>query len=155
MDSWIHGQALRELVEGPLTREDMQLTIAEFRSNFEWKWEALSFVLPPCIKEKIRAIPIREFGSGEDNLMWKFTKDGDFSTNSAYQSILKDVGVENIFKGAWIWKLDTIPKIMSFLWLCMHNSAPVREVLASRGINYLAGMYINRAVSAGLTSSVG
>ena len=81
MDSWIRGQALRELIEGPLTREDMQLTIADFRGNFEWKWESLSFVLPSYIKEKFRAVPIQEFGSGEDALMWKFTKDGDFSTN--------------------------------------------------------------------------
>ena len=67
--------------------------------------------------------------------MWKFTKDGNFSTNSAYLSIKVEMGVENTFKGAWVWKLDTIPKIMSYLWLCMHNSALVRDVLAGRGIN--------------------
>ena len=61
--------------------------------------------------------------------MWKFTKDGDFSTNSAYQSILTDFGVENTFKGAWIWKLDTIPKIRSLFWLSMHNSAPVISII--------------------------
>ena len=43
--------------------------------------------------------------------MWKFTKDDDFSTNSAYLSSKAEMGVENTFKGAWIWKLDTIPKI--------------------------------------------
>ena len=126
--------SLKGTYRGPLTREDMQLTIADFQGNFEWKWESLSFVLPSCIKEKFRAVPIQEFGSGEDALMWKFTKDGDFSTNSAYQSILTDFSVENTFKGAWIWKLDTIPKTRSFFWLCMHNSALVREVLASHGI---------------------
>ena len=67
--------------------------------------------------------------------MWKFTKDDNFSTNSAYLSIKVEMGVENTFKGAWVWKLDTIPKIMSYLWLCMHNSALVRDVLAGRGIN--------------------
>ena len=67
--------------------------------------------------------------------MWKFTKDGDFSTNSAYLSIKAEMGVENTFKGAWIWKLDTIPKITSYLWLYMHTSAPVREVLVGGGIN--------------------
>ena len=61
--------------------------------------------------------------------MWKFMKDDDFSTNSAYLSSKAEMGVENTFKGAWIWKLDTIPKIASYLWLCMHTSAPVREVL--------------------------
>ena len=76
--------SLKGTYRGPLTREDMQLTIADFQGNFEWKWESLSFVLHSCIKEKIRAVPIQEFGSGKDALMWKFTKDGDLSTNSAY-----------------------------------------------------------------------
>ena len=28
-----------------------------------------------------------------------------------------------------------LPKIVHFLWLCLHNCVPIREVLASRGIN--------------------
>ena len=31
--------------------------------------------------------------------------------------------------------MDTFPKIVSFLWLCLHNSIPVREVLVARGIS--------------------
>lgn len=49
----MRGQSLRELIEGPLTREDMMLTIADFRDNIDWKWETLSFVLHPWVKEKI------------------------------------------------------------------------------------------------------
>ena len=41
----------------------------------------------------------------------------------------------NTFNGSWIWKLDILPRIVSYLWLCMHNNVPVREVLAHRGIN--------------------
>ena len=135
MDNWIRGQSLRELIEGPLTREEMQLTIADFWDNTDWKWESISFALPSSIKEKIQAIPVQEFGIREDVLMWKFTKDGDFSTNSAYLSIKVDTREENTFKGTWIWKLETLPKIISYFWLCMHNSVPMREVLAVRGIN--------------------
>ena len=135
MDNWICGQPLRELIEGPLTKEDLHLIIVDFRTNNDWRWESLSFALLPCIKEIIRAIPVQEFGIGEDVLMWKFTKDGDFSTSSAYLSIKTEMGMGNSFKGARIWKFDTIPRIMSYLWLCMDNSVPVREVLAGRGIN--------------------
>lgn len=39
------------------------------------------------------------------------------------------------FQGQWIWKLDMLPKIVHFLWLCLHNSVPVKEVLAARGIS--------------------
>ena len=113
----------------------MQLTIADFWDNTNWKWESISFTLPSSIKEKIRAIPVQEFGIREDVLMWKFTKDGDFSINSAYLSIKADTREDNTFKGAWIWKLETPPKIISYFWLCMHNSVLVKEVLTVRGIN--------------------
>ena len=39
------------------------------------------------------------------------------------------------FHRQWIWKLDILPRITNFLWLCLHGSIPVKEVLAVRGIN--------------------
>ena len=42
---------------------------------------------------------------------------------------------EIFFQGTWIWKLDILLKITNFLWLCLHGSVPVYDVLASRGIN--------------------
>ena len=30
---------------------------------------------------------------------------------------------------------DVLPKIINFLWLCYHNSVPMRDVLANRGIS--------------------
>ena len=32
----------------------------------EWKWEVLSFELPPCIKDGIKAIPRQHVDRGED-----------------------------------------------------------------------------------------
>ena len=100
LDKWVKGQSLRELIEGPLTREDMSCAIVDFCENNDWKWKSLSFVLPPSIREKIQAIPMQEFGSGEDMLLWKYTKDGDFSTNSAYLSIVSELGETSTFNGA-------------------------------------------------------
>ena len=34
-----------------------------------------------------------------------------------------------------MWKMDMLPKIINFLCLCYHNSVPVRDVLANRGIS--------------------
>ena len=31
--------------------------------------------------------------------------------------------------------MDMLPKIINFLWLCYHNSVPVKDVLANRGIS--------------------
>ena len=36
---------------------------------------------------------------------------------------------------AWIWKAETHPWVQFFIWLCLHNSLPTREVLGSRGLN--------------------
>ena len=113
----------------------MKLVIADIRDNQEWNWENLSLVLPSIIKDKIRAIPCQEFGDEKDVILWKHTKDGEFTVNSAYLQIIGGVGDGNNFRGNWIWKMDTYPKIVSFLWLCLHNSIPVREVLAARGIS--------------------
>ena len=77
---------------------------------------------------------MQEFGGGEDMLLWKFTKDGEFSTNSTYLKIISNPGETNSFQGAWIWKVVSLPKIISFLWLCMHKSVPVRDVLVDRGM---------------------
>uniref|UniRef100_A0A2N9H5A8 CCHC-type domain-containing protein n=1 Tax=Fagus sylvatica TaxID=28930 RepID=A0A2N9H5A8_FAGSY len=35
----------------------------------------------------------------------------------------------------WIWKVRTNPRIQFFIWQCYHLSVPVRDTLASRGIN--------------------
>ena len=100
----------------------------------EWKWEVLSFELPPCIKDRIKAIPRQQVGSGEDVIMWKFSKDGEFITKSAY-ALLNGTQQNSLpFLGQWIWKIDTLPRIVSYLWLCVHNSLPVRAELTLRGI---------------------
>ena len=33
----------------------------------------------------------------------------------------------------WIWKLETLPKIKTFLWRCIHNSIGVKTCLTRRG----------------------
>ena len=38
------------------------------------------------------------------------------------------------FNGEWIWKVQTIPKILCFIWQCYFNSIPVRSVLAGCGM---------------------
>ena len=65
----------------------------------------------------------------------EISKNGESTTNSAYK--LANQGEENVtqFSGQWIWKLDILPRITNFLWLCLHGSIPMKEVLAVRGIN--------------------
>nr|POE73139.1 hypothetical protein CFP56_74411 [Quercus suber] len=76
----------------------MKLVIADIRDNQEWNWENLSFVLPPLIKDKIRAIPCQDFGDEKDVILWKHTKDGEFTVNSTYLQIIGSSGEGEIDK---------------------------------------------------------
>ena len=67
--------------------------------------------------------------------MWKYSKDGDFSTNSAYQLANEDDITENQLQEQCLWKLDVLPKIVSFLWLCVLGSIHVKSLMVVRGIN--------------------
>ena len=47
----------------------------------------------------------------------------------------KDTHHHKIFSGNWVWKSATWPKIQCFLWQCLHNSIPIREVLVAKGLS--------------------
>ena len=134
MDNWVNGNSLRSMIEGPLRQEEQNLRISDLWCDQEWKWELFSFDLPQSIKEKIKAIPIQLHGNGRDTVLWKFSKNGEFTTSSAYRLAIQGEEAVTQFHGQWIWKLDILPRITNFLWLCLHGSIPVREVLAERGI---------------------
>ena len=34
----------------------------------------------------------------------------------------------------WIWKINTLPRIKTFLWRCVHDSIEVKGCLARRGV---------------------
>lgn len=42
--------------------------------------------------------------------------------------------VEVPFKGKWIWKLKTLPRIQAFVWKCMPQSIGVKQCLMARGM---------------------
>uniref|UniRef100_A0A7N2N4Z5 Endonuclease/exonuclease/phosphatase domain-containing protein n=1 Tax=Quercus lobata TaxID=97700 RepID=A0A7N2N4Z5_QUELO len=91
-----------------------------------WNWEAISSKLPREIKDKMCASPMQLWDDKEDTLKWKFTRDEEFSTASAYALLRPEEANPQIFLGNWIWKLDIWPKIISSLWLCHHDSVPVK-----------------------------
>ena len=115
LDSWIHGESLRGMIKGPLKQEETELTVAALYRDSDWNWDLLSFDLSDSIKNKIKSIPLQLFGSKDDFIMWKYSNDGDFSTKSTYQLANLTDPAENIFTKQWIWKLDMLPKILSFL----------------------------------------
>ena len=131
----MNGNSLWSMIERPLRQEEQNLRISDLWCDQEWKWELFSFDLPQSIKEKIKAIPIQLHGSGRDTVLWKFSQNGEFTTSLAYQLAIQGEEAITQFHGQWIWKLDLLPRITNFLWLCLHGSIPVRGVLTKRGIN--------------------
>ena len=104
------------------------------RQGGDWHWNAISFDLPSCIKERILATPIQLYGEKGDSMNWKASKDGELTMASTYTLARPKEEHNDGFKGNWIWKINSLPRICHFLGLCHHNSVPVREVIASRGI---------------------
>jgi len=132
MENWVNVDSLWVMIEGPLKQEEQNLRVSDLRCGQEWKWKLISFDLPEFIKDKIKATPIQLYGSGRDTVMWKFSKNVEFTTSSAYR--LANQGEEAVtqFHGQWIWKLDILPRITNFLWLCLHGSIPVKSVSSKR-----------------------
>ena len=97
LDSWIHGESLCGMIEGPLKQEETELTVAALYQDCDWNWDLLSFDLSDSIKNKIKSIPLQLFGSKDDFIMWKYSNDGDFSTKLAYQLANLTDPAKNIF----------------------------------------------------------
>ena len=86
--------------------------------------------------DTIKATPLSIDQNAEDVLHWAYSKNGSFSLKFAYLLVrgLNPLNWVTDYIG-WVWKVETLPKVHFFLWLCLHNSVPVGEVLGSRGLN--------------------
>jgi len=136
-DFWLPCGRLRELIEGPLTRGEDELTVRQcFDENHVWMPSSISFELPGNVLNSILATPFSCEPQNSDSLMWAYSKNGSFSIQAAYL-IARGLNPLNTvslsFK--WVWKTDTLPKIQFLIWLCLHNSLPTTHVLGSRGLN--------------------
>ena len=98
-----------------------------------WDWEKLTFELPDEVKGLICAIPISTLGGGLDKLAWSGSPNGSFDVKSAYGIAMKSSNA-TVFSVSWIWKIDLLPKVRLFLWLCAHNSIGVKVCLGRRGV---------------------
>ncbi|KAL0011948.1 hypothetical protein SO802_007056 [Lithocarpus litseifolius] len=116
-NKWLNAGCLRSLIEGPLTRGEENIL---------------------DIKHAILSTPLRRFSDREDLRSWTSNLNGGFDPKNAYLLAVGDEGSPE-FKGKWIWKLKTLPKIQMFLWKCLHQSLSVKSVLSDRGIFELGG----------------
>ena len=121
------------MIQGPLTQGADQWKVGDILSNLCWDWDRIPFELPSKVKSIIQATPIPVTSKGQDKLAWSSNLKGSFDLKSAYFIVIKEDSAPPLNYG-WIWKLHTLPRIQTFLWLCMHNSTGVKVCLVKRGV---------------------
>lgn len=135
-DFWLPLGTLRSLIEGPLNHDEELISVKQyFDLNHEWKAQCLSFDLPDHILNAIKATPLSCNHEVVDSLQWAFSKNVFFSPKLACLLArgLNPLNLDTVSM-AWVWKVETYPKVQFFLWLCLHNSVPTGKVLGSRGL---------------------
>lgn len=99
----------------------------------EWDWSKLSFQLPESILMGIKSIPFYILtSSGEDRHIWNSSNHGEFDLKLAYALATKGRDEQGQFTGSWVWKVNTLPRINFFMWMCLHNSIRVGVVLLGK-----------------------
>lgn len=131
--NWTPKGPFRHLVHGPLSWEEEQLEVKDVVADLAWDWNWLHFDLPAEIKVMIQTIPVSITNQGWDKLIWNGNPRGSFDLKSAYSSTL-DAESSSSVKCGWIWKVETLPRIKTFLWQCAHDSIGVKGCLVRRGV---------------------
>uniref|UniRef100_A0A803PBY3 Reverse transcriptase domain-containing protein n=1 Tax=Cannabis sativa TaxID=3483 RepID=A0A803PBY3_CANSA len=80
-------------------------------------------------------------GRGEDELIWHYTVNGDYTVASGYiLTQIEKQGAETsnkmILRKWWkeVWHSNLTPKMKNFIWRVFHNYAPSKSELVKRGI---------------------
>jgi ribonuclease HI len=135
-DLWVGDRPLRSLVHGPLSPWEDSLRVCDVVEGVSmWNFSSLSLDIPSCIRESIKAISVCPNRPLVDKRVWD-SVGGDFNLGKAYSIACNNFSeCSSLNPSSWIWKVKTSPRIKFFLWQCYHLSVPVREILASRGIN--------------------
>ncbi|XP_026409985.1 uncharacterized protein LOC113305093 [Papaver somniferum] len=96
-----------------------------------WDTKKLSDVFDQSSKEMIQKIPLRS-ESSIDRRIWTPTKDGVFTTKSAYTtfSVRGDDSESDLWSA--VWKLKVPARIQLFVWKALKRALPVNEILHKR-----------------------
>jgi len=115
-DKWLDKGALQSLIEGPLNRGEEHIKLKEVVSFSGWDWQSCSFTLPDQLLMEVKATPISFTAQNLDRITWSSTPSGNFELKAAYKiARMEETGNSPCrFNGQWIWKVQTIPKILWF-----------------------------------------
>lgn len=121
---------------GPPNHEDLNLKISDLinHESNSWDSEKIRQVLSQYEGE-IKQIFLSFFRL-RDTLVWLPDKSGTFSTKMGYNFHKVSITSPHDETFNWwtnIWKLDTAPKVKTFLWKAKNRALPIGNNLAIRG----------------------
>jgi ribonuclease HI len=83
----------------------------------------------------IKAIPRSRNVLLEDKPFWRLSSDGQFNSKSAYKVASNlDKPYTPLGNWKWIWKINTLPRIVYFIWLACHDKLSTKSLLKKRKI---------------------
>ncbi|XP_024010394.1 uncharacterized protein LOC112085418 [Eutrema salsugineum] len=121
---------------GPLLPEQETLRVSDLldATSFEWSCEKISKHLPG-LENEILAIKPSIFG-GRDRRIWLKDKSGVYTTKSGYYAAKEDRLPPQLDSClSWrsdVWRIQTAPKVKSFLWRAANGALPVGANLENR-----------------------
>ncbi|XP_021759146.1 uncharacterized protein LOC110724055 [Chenopodium quinoa] len=105
-----------------------------------WDSTRIKQLFPPITADSILGME-RPQEKMDDFVYWKFTRDGSFTTKSAYAHLLSQswsdrTSSSNILPVWWrkFWGLPILPKWKLFIWKILHNALPTAAILLLKGI---------------------
>ncbi|KAL8129251.1 LOW QUALITY PROTEIN: hypothetical protein V2J09_018406 [Rumex salicifolius] len=140
----IYGWVIQDYL-GNVSDQEMRVKVKDYWVlGSSWNWPILSTKLPASTLLQLAGIGLAHHWEGKDQMAWRGTSSGRFSTASAY-ALLRDIPMDttdypNLFR--ILWKIKAAERIKLFGWKVLKrriltNAERVRRHLA---INSLCGV---------------
>lgn len=141
-DSWIPTNPDGRLRAQNTSRVNKDMLVAELINDGTWNLEPIRGVISQADADNIAKIHILN-GCTTDTLIWKGSKNGDYSVKLAYRKDGHQADAKSLDKAStsffldaavWkkIWSLKTIPRVRSFLWQILNKTLASNEALFKR-----------------------
>ncbi|GLT51765.1 hypothetical protein SLA2020_251510 [Shorea laevis] len=133
-DHWISDAPLLHHALEPISEEHIDKRIVDYYRDGDWDWNQLNNMLPEEILYQLQLFYLEHDSSKDDECYWKESSNGEFTTSSAYNLLLKCVS--SPIAGCWsnLWKVRAPPKTKTLLWLMLHNKVLTNVSRMAKGL---------------------
>ncbi|KAL8151867.1 hypothetical protein V2J09_021675 [Rumex salicifolius] len=124
LDHWLDGGPLINQVVSMPPVDMLGTRVCDFwEPDGGWAWGQFSNFLPASCLMRLCAVVVRHGPNVADMISWAYSRDGEYSTKSAYLSLKQPPFMEtelcDIFRR--IWRLRVSERIRMFLWMGVHG----------------------------------